>query len=202
VRASLVEVLEPSEDRVEPDCPYFERCGGCQFWHTGYEHELQWKTEAAREAIESGAAWARFRRLIEAQGGAPSILDDPGARPDSAPVAEVTVPTHASGYVADLDALSIGQAAVGLGAGRQTKEDSVDPVAGLTQLKKPGDRVEPGEALALLHARDNPDLEAVRARVRDAYTFSETRPAAPSALTARHDVDGWTELENAGGGGV
>lgn len=52
VRAELVEVLEASEARVEPDCPHFERCGGCQFWHTGYEDELEMKARASREAIE------------------------------------------------------------------------------------------------------------------------------------------------------
>ncbi|MFB6098181.1 MAG: hypothetical protein ABEK84_03555, partial [Salinibacter sp.] len=67
----------------------------------------------------------RFRRLVEAQGGDPKFVDTPDSRSDSAPVAEVKVPAGTGGYVADLDALSIGQAAVELGAGRQTKEDSV-----------------------------------------------------------------------------
>ena len=150
--------------------------------------------EKAREAIESGAAWERFCRLVETQGGDLSVIDDPASRSDSAPVAEVTAPSGVEGFVSDLDALSIGQAAVKLGAGRQTKDESVDPVAGLTELKKPGDRVAGGDVLARLHSSESPDLDAVRTAVREAYSVSETRPSPPPALKARYDAEGWTVL--------
>jgi pyrimidine-nucleoside phosphorylase len=93
-----------------------------------------------------------------------------------------------------VDALAIGQAAVKLGAGRRTKEDEVDPVAGLTGLKKPGEAVDEGAVLARLHAGGTPDLDAVRAAVRAAYTFSDTPPDLPAALKARYGSDGWTDL--------
>lgn len=51
-RARIVGVIEPSEERVEPGCPHFHRCGGCQFWHMDYDAELRHKTAAARESIE------------------------------------------------------------------------------------------------------------------------------------------------------
>jgi pyrimidine-nucleoside phosphorylase len=148
----------------------------------------------ARDAIESGAALDRFRRLVEAQGGDPAYVDTPDARPDSRSIAEVHVPAGTTGYVADLDALSIGQAALKLGAGRRTKEDAVDPVAGLTALKKPGDPVEEGAVLARLHSSQSPDLDAVRAAVREAYTFSAVPPSRPAALNARYGGEAWTEL--------
>ena len=160
----------------------------------GAASTLEEGREKARKAIESGAALERFCRLVETQGGDPSVVDNPDTRPDSAPVAVVEVPAGADAYVADLDALSIGQAAVKLGAGRQAKEESVDPVAGLTHLKKPGDAVAEGDVLARLHTRESPDMDAVRAAVRDAYAFSEMPPLAPPALKARYDADGWTEL--------
>ena len=148
----------------------------------------------AQKALAGGAALEQFRTLVEAQGGDPSVVDDPDGRADNAPVAEVTAPPRANGYVADLDALAIGQAAVGLGAGRQTKDESVDPVAGLTSLKKPGDRVEEGDVIARLHATGDPDLDAVRASVRAAYTFSEAPPSPSPPLKARYDAAGWTDL--------
>jgi len=148
----------------------------------------------ARDAIGSGAALERFRRLVAAQGGDPSCIGSPNTRPDSDPIAEVQVPEGASGYVADLDALSIGQAAVELGAGRQTKTDEVDPVAGLTALKKPGEAVEEGAVLARLHAGGTPDLDAVRTAVREAYTYSDTPPDLSAPLKARYSEDGWTDL--------
>ena len=148
--------------------------------------------ETARATLESGDALERFRRLVEAQGGNPAVIDDPDTRPDSAPVATVTAPAGVGGYVADLDARSIGQAAVELGAGRQKKEDTVDLVAGLTELKKPGDAVEDGDVLARLHASESPDLDAARTAVLDAYSFSDTPPASSAALKARYTPDGWS----------
>lgn len=145
----------------------------------------------AQEALDSGAALDRFRQFVEAQGGDPAIVDDPSARPDSEPVAAVHAPAHAEDYVTDLDALAIGEAAVELGAGRRTKEDDVDPVAGLSALKKPGDAVAPGDVLARLHASGAPDLDAVRAAVRNAYTFGETPPEPAPAILARYTAEGW-----------
>jgi 23S rRNA (uracil1939-C5)-methyltransferase len=51
-RARPVEILEASDDRIEPDCPYFERCGGCQFWHLRHERELELKVQTAVDNIE------------------------------------------------------------------------------------------------------------------------------------------------------
>jgi len=149
--------------------------------------------EQAREAIASGAALDRFRQFVEAQGGAPRVVDDPSFRSDSDPVAAVRVPDGTDGYVADLDALAIGHAAVDLGAGRRTKEDDVDPVAGLSALKKPGDPVTPGDVLARLHASGTPDLDAIRQAVREAYTVADAPPNLEPPVTARHTAEGWSD---------
>jgi pyrimidine-nucleoside phosphorylase len=153
----------------------------------------------AQQALDSGAALDRFRRFVEAQGGDPALVDAPDARPDSAPIATVRVPDDADGYVTDLNALAIGEAAVNLGAGRRTKEDTVDPVAGLSALKKPGDPITPGDVLARLHAGGSPDLDAVRAAVREAYTFGESPPPGRASVLARYTAEGWEDREDAAG---
>jgi tRNA/tmRNA/rRNA uracil-C5-methylase (TrmA/RlmC/RlmD family) len=51
LRASVVEVLEPSPDRVEPPCPYFGRCGGCDWQHASRELQLSLKTSLVREQM-------------------------------------------------------------------------------------------------------------------------------------------------------
>lgn len=50
--ADLVEILEPSPDRIEPHCPHFTICGGCQYQHLPYEKQLEWKTRQVRELLE------------------------------------------------------------------------------------------------------------------------------------------------------
>jgi 23S rRNA (uracil1939-C5)-methyltransferase len=52
IEASLVEVLEPAAGRTDPPCPYFYRCGGCQYQHMTYEVQLEQKRAILREAIE------------------------------------------------------------------------------------------------------------------------------------------------------
>ncbi len=51
VRAELMEVLEPSPDRVAAPCPVFARCGGCHYQHAPYEYQLARKSEILREQL-------------------------------------------------------------------------------------------------------------------------------------------------------
>jgi pyrimidine-nucleoside phosphorylase len=110
----------------------------------------------AEEALASGEAHACFRRWVAAQGG------DPDAELPRAPVV-AGVPSPRSGVVARCHALGIGNAAMRLGAGRARKEDAVDHAVGVVVHAKAGDRVAAGQPLATVHARRQPDLQAVAA---------------------------------------
>jgi 23S rRNA (uracil1939-C5)-methyltransferase len=50
-KGRAVEIVEAAEERVESDCRHFPQCGGCQFWHTTYENEVELKTQAVWETI-------------------------------------------------------------------------------------------------------------------------------------------------------
>jgi 23S rRNA (uracil1939-C5)-methyltransferase len=54
-RARLESVIEPSPFRIQPPCPYFQRCGGCHYQHTGYEHQLEIKSAILRETLKRTA---------------------------------------------------------------------------------------------------------------------------------------------------
>ncbi|GAA4073311.1 pyrimidine-nucleoside phosphorylase [Amphibacillus indicireducens] len=112
--------------------------------------------EQAREkllvAIKNGDAIAKLKQFIEAQGGDPTVVD----QPDRLPQANVQVAVKASqtGYVSEIIADQIGIAASMLGAGRATKDAEIDLAVGIVLAKKVGDFVEHGDTLAVIHSND------------------------------------------------
>ncbi len=133
------------------------------------------------QAIADGRGFRKLCEIVEAQGGDPGALADPGRLPLAAATADVASP--ASGRVEAIDTEALGLAAMALGAGRTRIEDRVDPAAGLEVWKKIGDPVEAGETLVTLHVGAAP-LEspgAVAARVRNAYRIG-AGPASAGPL--------------------
>jgi pyrimidine-nucleoside phosphorylase len=124
----------------------------------------------AEAAVTDGSALDAYERWIRAQGGDP----DEAALP-IAPVVR-PVPAERSGYVGELGAIAIGRAALRLGAGRGTKEDSIDHAVGILCLAKRGDAVEAGEAVAEVHARDVVSAATAVEEVRAAYALTDEAP--------------------------
>jgi thymidine phosphorylase len=118
--------------------------------------------ETARDMLEktrsSGQALGMFARVIEAQGGDPRVVEQPESVLPSAPhKSEVVAPRP--GFIATIDAYRVGLAAMRLGAGRERKEDTIDPGVGITVLNKPGDEVSEGEPVLSLTYRHPARLE-------------------------------------------
>jgi pyrimidine-nucleoside phosphorylase len=114
----------------------------------------------SEKLIASGAALAKFRQMVELQGGDPRTIDDPKKLPQAQSTA--TISSEKTGYLVSLQCEQIGTACVILGGGRERKEDSVDPTVGIVLHKKVGDTVSKGEPLATIHY--NAEARAARAR--------------------------------------
>ena len=102
------------------------------------------------ESISNGSAFAKLREIVAALGGNLSALDDPALLPQAPCSREVHAPR--GGYVWAMDTERVGTASVVLGAGRATKEDSIDYAAGIVLARKTGDAVAEGEVIATLFA--------------------------------------------------
>ena len=126
--------------------------------------------EMAEKSIVDGSAFEKFRVLVEAQGGDVSYVDDPSKFP-RAEFVEV-VPSSQNGYLAQIQARSVGEAAVALGAGRARKSDPIDHAVGFLIHHKVGDEVEKGEPLFTIHANDQEKLSESRKAVLAAHAFS------------------------------
>jgi pyrimidine-nucleoside phosphorylase len=122
------------------------------------------------EAVASGAALAAYERWIEAQGGNPSL--------DALPVAPVVreAPATQGGFVQAIAATRIGLASLALGAGRTRKDDAIDHAVGIVLRAKRGDRVEAGEPLAEIHARDEAAMNQAAREVAASFTLGATAP--------------------------
>ena len=105
-----------------------------------------------QEALESGKALAKFKEMIQNQGGAPTIVE----QPERILTAQYTMelPAKQSGVVSKIVANELGIAAMMLGAGRKTKEDDIDHAVGLKLHKKIGDTVTKGESLLTIYSND------------------------------------------------
>jgi len=125
----------------------------------------------ALETLASGAAWRKFRALVEAQGGDVRYVDDPDRLPQARLIEPVPAPR--SGYLATVNAAEIGMAVVELGGGRVKKGDSIDPSVGVIVHYKVGDLVQKDTPLFTVHASDEAKLAAARQRVLAAHTFSD-----------------------------
>jgi thymidine phosphorylase len=128
------------------------------------------------DAIRSGAAFDRFRSLIEHQGGDVHVVDDWDRLPRTERLE--TVSARKSGFVAGIHAEPVGRASMLLGAGRTRVDAAIDYGAGVVLCVKPGDRVSAGAALADLHVGRNAQLEAARSLLEDAFVISDHPPAA------------------------
>lgn len=135
--------------------------------------------QMAEAAVTNGSAWQTFRQLVAAQGGDVSYVDSP-QKMENARVVE-TVPAPASGFLSQINARAVGEAAVALGAGRAKKGDSIDHAVGFEILRKVGDRVEKGQPLFVVHANAPGRLAQARQEVLAAHSFSAL-PVTPLPL--------------------
>ncbi|ANU19590.1 pyrimidine-nucleoside phosphorylase [Planococcus plakortidis] len=131
-------------------------------------------------AIRDGSALQAFRQLIEDQGGNPAVVDDLSLLPQAEFVTEL--PAKQDGYISFMEADEIGTAAMVLGAGRATKDSTIDLSVGLVLHKKVGDFVKKGEALATIYSNTQ-DLAECQEMLYNSIEYSN-EPVEPIQLVS------------------
>jgi pyrimidine-nucleoside phosphorylase len=133
-------------------------------------HDLDEARRMAEKALVEGKALQAFRRLVEAQGGDASYVDDPGKFP-AAPVIQ-TVKAQRAGYLLGINACEVGETAVLLGAGRAKKGDPIDYRVGIIVHHKVGEWVEVGQPLFTVHASGPDKIAQASERLLAAHQWS------------------------------
>jgi len=128
--------------------------------------------------LASGETLAIYRQIVKAQGGDPTA-----PLPRASNTHEVLAPS--TGWLAQMNALTIGIASMRLGAGRARKEDEIDYGAGIECVRKPGERVQAGEPIFRLYASDEERFDLASSLCLEAIEISDDEPS-PRAIVLKH----------------
>ena len=128
-----------------------------------------------RRVMTDGTALDTFAAMVKAQGGDPAWIYRPELFPRAPYSRAVLAP--ADGFITAVDCEGYGTAALLLGAGRNRKEDIIDPTAGILLHAKTGDAVAKGHPLATLYASREELLDEAEAKLLASTTIGPERPA-------------------------
>lgn len=150
--------------------------------------------EMSKEAIQSGRAWNKWLELVREQGGDTAFLKNPGryARAEH----QLTVTAPETGYLQAIDAYAVGMAALELGAGRRTKESTIDPPAGVKFKKKVGDYVEKDETIAIGFTNNYHMADAATELLTSALSIGKEPPAPAQMVTYKVNKTGLFQLKD------
>jgi len=139
--------------------------------------------EKAVNAVSSGAAFAKLKEMSAAQGGDVSYINDTS----KFGLAKVKheIKAEKSGYIVFTDAEAFGMASVSLGAGRETKESSIDFGAGIILHKNKGAFVNVGDVIAELYADSGQKCELAAEILKSAYEIGENKPIVEPIIVER-----------------
>jgi len=167
VEAIASEMLAVGQRRLVAQYPTKQDAPAALSWLWSLEDAAT----SVQQVIRDGTALAKFRAFVTAQGGDPTCIDRPEKLPQ-APIQQPFYP-HGTGYIASLDARTIGLIVLEMGGGRRKKGDEVDHRVGIICHAKVGDQITEKQPLFTIHAADDAQAEMALNRLRDAYQLQE-----------------------------
>lgn len=139
--------------------------------------------ESIRRHLQEGHAYHIFRKWVSLQGGDPRVADHPWEYLAKAPVV-VPCPSPSSGYIGAFATKDIGELVRGMGGGRRTKADVIDPAVGLMMHARLGQAIEAGQSLADIHAQTVEQAAQVSASLQRLIRIDAIAPELVPPLVA------------------
>jgi thymidine phosphorylase len=134
--------------------------------------------------LANGRAAEIFQEMVTALGGPADLMEHPDKHLPRAPLVRPVLAEKA-GVVTEIDTRALGMSVVALGGGRTRSADPIDHAVGLTDMVALGDRVEAGQPLAMIHARDEAGFAAAAAMIAQAMTVGEGGAVIGALVQAR-----------------
>jgi thymidine phosphorylase len=135
---------------------------------------LEEARELAQTKLLDGSGYRKLKDVITAQGGNAAVMDRFELLPNATGAREIASPR--AGYISAIEAEYIGLASSMIGAGRDTKEDSIDPAVGVILEVKVGQKVDAGGVLCRLYYTSEERVEEAAQLVEDAFRISASAP--------------------------
>lgn len=137
------------------------------------------------EALYGGKAFDKFAEMVGDQGGDPSYISDTSLFGRASATKEFLAVRD--GFISGVNAEGYGRTSLILGAGREKLTDGIDPLAGITLLKKRGDRVEKGEPIAILMTSDERRIFPALDEIGKSTFYSDEKPVIPPMILGKVD---------------
>lgn len=134
----------------------------------------------SKELIKNGKAFDKFIEIVKLQKGDVSYINNLSKYPKSKYTGKIFA--SKTGYLKSVDNYEIGMSGVELGAGRLTKEDKIDPKAGIIFYPKIGDKIKKGELIAEIFTDKREKLKLVKEKILSALSFSRKQVIKPKLI--------------------
>jgi len=171
----VLEAIETLKGNGPED--FTELCLNLSAWmcHLAEKGTFEESLKLAKESLNNGAALNKFRQFVEYQGGNPDVVERPY---DVLPMTNDVIEFKAEmeGYITSIDTEKIGIASNHLGAGRKTKEDTIDYSVGIEIVSKVGDYVRPGDTIAKMYVSQKSEIEEAKELLKKSYVISQEKP--------------------------
>lgn len=139
------------------------------------------------QCIKSGLALEKFKSIIANQGGNPKVLEDYSLLPSAKFQLELIA--KRDGFIKSIDGVRLGITAMKIGAGRQSKDDEIDPSVGIWIYGKVGERLCKGQPFAKVLANDEGKLEWAAQEIKQSFVFTENEISKRKVIKAKITKD-------------
>ncbi len=173
----MKEAIDVLSGQVPFDDPLVRVCmtlGSYMLTLAGVAKDAQEAEAMLSNALVSGVGLKKLRDMLVAMGGDPAYVDAPERLVQTSRI--IPVYPNRSGYVGCINAQDIGLASCMLGAGRESKSDSVDPAVGILMKKRYGDRVDTDEPYAVLYVNSERRLDEAMQLLDSAISICDEKP--------------------------
>lgn len=167
---------------VEDLCEVTFNLSGAMIYLGGKAKSINEGIEISKEMIDSGKAFDKFVEITKLQNGDVSLLKNPDKYKKSKYSEKIYA--DKSGSLKAIDNYQIGMASLELGAGRLTKEDKIDPKAGIFFNSKIGNKINKGDVIAEIYTDNKSSIDKVKERILSAVEFSKEKVKAPKLIKA------------------